>query len=131
MRDTEHFKRHLWVVTDVDCKDVRTVAVEDPFHTTHVIVGWTFWGWLRMLFSRKREIDVRVKVRADEVALGRWFQGADICEHCKRQRIDGPGQHKTKPGYEHGDERCCETCYYEKPIPPSNQMAIGQSNQSQ
>jgi hypothetical protein len=112
MRDTEHFKKHLSVRTQIDNKTTGNVPVEDPFHHTTVVVGWNFWDWLKMLFSRKREVEIRVKVCADGVAIGRWFQGADICEHCKRTRIDGLGQHAYKPGYEHADERWCEACYY-------------------
>ena len=61
--------------------------------------------------------EVRVHVRSNGVSQGRWFQGADICERCKRTRIDEPRHGpKADPGYHHGDERWCEGCYYEKPL---------------
>lgn len=115
MRDTEHFKRHLSVETQIDGKRTGLVEIEDPFHTTTVNVGWSFWDWFKMIFQKK-EMVVRVKVRGDDVAIGRWFQGADICEHCQRARIDLPGVHRSKSGYEHGDERWCENCHNEEPV---------------
>jgi len=30
-------------------------------------------GWLKMLFSLNREMQIRVRVRADEVAMDKWF----------------------------------------------------------
>lgn len=117
MRDTEHFKNHLFILTEIDGVQTDYQAIEDPFHTTRVIVGWNFWDWFKMLFKTKREVHIRVKIGSDGVSQGRWFQGADICERCKRTRIDGPGEHESKPGYEHGQERWCEKCYYQDGIP--------------
>jgi hypothetical protein len=117
MRDTEHFKKHLSIRVQVDGKTINDVPVEDPFHHSTIVheIGW--WDLLRALFRGGYRVEIRVKVVSDGVSQGRWFQGADICERCKRARIDGPGQHETKPGYEHGDERWCEACYYKDPIP--------------
>lgn len=123
MRTTEHFRKHLSIRTQIDHETVGDVPVEDPFHHTTVVVDFTLWEWLKMLFTRPRQVEVRVKVVADGVAIGRWFQGADICENCKRTRIDGPGQHGTEPGYHHGPERWCEECYYKLPIEPVQQSA--------
>jgi hypothetical protein len=109
MRNTEHFKKHLSISTEIDGKRTSQVYVEDPFHTTTVTIGWSFLDWFKMIFQKK-ECVVRVKVHSNGVSQGRWFRGADICEHCKSARIDLPGQHESKPGYEHGDERWCEDC---------------------
>jgi hypothetical protein len=92
MRDTEHFKRHLEIVTEtrvggVSCDDRRSVPAEDPFHHTRVTVTIGLLDWLKLLFG-KREIEVRVHVKADGCAMGRWFQGKDICERCCRARLD-------------------------------------------
>lgn len=107
MRDTTHFKKHLSVVTYLDDKQIGNVPCEDPFHTTNVHIVTSFWERLRNLFTR--EIVVRVHIRSDGVAWGRWFQGADICEKCKVTKLVG---HPTDPGYHHEDERWCEKCYY-------------------
>ncbi len=72
--NTEYLKDHLFVVTEIDGKQIGKVPVEDPFHTTNVTVGWTFWEWLKMLFAQKRSIVVRVKVQSDRVAHDRWFR---------------------------------------------------------
>lgn len=109
MRGTEHFKRHLSVVTEIDGQAVAYAPVEDPFHTTNVVLGWNLWDWLRMLFSWNREVIVRVKVRADPVAQRRWFQGQDVCEQCLREPLpDDPR--------DSGEERRCAAC--SSPTPP-------------
>lgn len=117
MRGTDHFKKHMSVRVQVDGETTDNIPIEDPFHHTTVRVGISFWNWLKLLVKRPREIEVRVKIIHDGVALGRWFQGADICEKCKRARIDDArhGPH-ADPGYHHGDERWCEACYYDYPI---------------
>jgi hypothetical protein len=107
MRDTEHFKKHLSIVTwrqdnGGAVEKVDETPVEDPFHRTRVVLSWSLWDWLMFLFSR-REIEIVVHVRSNGVSQGRWFQGADICEKCKREKIVG--------GYKHGrDERWCLSC---------------------
>lgn len=112
MRSLGHFKRHLATAVYVDNKLIKRTPVEDPFATVNTIVSPSFREWLRLLW--KREICVRVHIESDGVAWGRWFQGADICEHCKRSVIGYPhdGSSAVDPGYHHGDERWCETCHY-------------------
>lgn len=112
MRGTEHFKRHLSVITwrqdnGGPVEKISEVQIEDPFHRTKVVIDWTFWGWLRMLFSR-RQVEIVVHVRSDGVSQGRWFQGADICEKCKRNRVDGPTQ--PMPGCRESGEVWCDDC---------------------
>lgn len=126
MRDTEHMKKHLFVVTKVDGNTINRLPVEDPFHTTKVthIQEWSFWDWLKLAFKRRWTVEVVVRVESDGVSQGRWFQGADICENCKRTRLDKPGQHPTKPGYESHDMRVCEDCYYERVIPLSDTSGL-------
>jgi hypothetical protein len=126
MRDTEHFKKHLSLVTEINNEVISKVEIEDPFHHTKVFIYPTFWERVTLLFYRPRVIEVSVHVRSDGVSQGRWFQGADICEHCQRRRIDLSGAHPTKPGYEHSDERWCEACYYEYPVVKS--VAHGLTN---
>lgn len=115
MRDTEHFKNHLWLVTQTGDEPRKSVPIEDPFHTTRIEVElvWSFWDWLKMIFNRRERVKVLVKVQSDGCSQGRWFQGADICENCLRSRLTG---HSTKPGYESHGMRVCEDCYYERPI---------------
>lgn len=131
MRDTEHFKNHMQIVTEskvggVHQNDRRETPIEDPFHHTRFTIELGLWDWLKLLFSRRREIEVRVHVMADGCAIGRWFQGADICERCCRERIDLPGQHPTKPGYESCGQRICQACYYEYPV-----QAVGNATDAQ
>jgi len=117
-------KRHLAIETRQDGKLLEpVVAVCDPFHRTKVVVGWSLWDWLKMLFRRDRSVTIEVRVRADGVAIKRWFQGQDTCEKCQDVKIGPlPGVHETEPGYHHGDERWCETCYYREEIPASVAM---------
>lgn len=113
MRDCEHMKRHLRIHTDRDGEVIRDVSVCDPFHTTTVVCGWSFWGWLKMLFRWHRTTTITIRVDGDEVAIKRWFQGQDTCERCLQTKIGPfPGVHETEPGYHHGDERWCEKCHY-------------------
>ena len=129
MRGTEHFKRHLSVRSSVDGKTIAAVNIEDPFHTTRVVVGWNLRDWLKMLFRRKREIEVCVKVQADGVATRRWFQGQDVCEVCKKTPIGYPhdGSSAADPGYHEGTERLCERCYYGVPDEPGQAMTCNTS----
>jgi hypothetical protein len=115
MRDTEHMKRHLSIRTQIDNKTTSEIPVEDPFHHTTVIIEWSLWDWLKMLWQRK--VEVRVKVMSDGVSQGRWFQGADICENCKRRRIDGPKPDGCFHAYKQdgSDEQWCEACHYGYP----------------
>jgi hypothetical protein len=117
MRTTEHFKNHLRVVTEIDGKVTSNIRVEDPFAHTSVIVGWNLWDWFKMLFSRSRELRIRVDIRGDGVAQARWFRGVDVCERCQRTPIGIPhdGSAAHDPGYHHGEERLCESCYYDYP----------------
>lgn len=128
MRDTEHFKNHMAVVTDIHAvstghTDHYRQEIEDPFIHNKTIIRWTLLEWLAMLFRWPREVEVRVSVQADGCAMGRWFQGADICERCCHRRIDLPGQHPTKPGYESCGQRICEACYYD--YSPEESVAAG------
>jgi hypothetical protein len=129
MRGTEHFKRHLSVVTwrqdnGGPVEKVSEIEVEDPFHRTKVVLQWTVLEWLRMLFTR-REVEVVVHVRSDGVSQGRWFQGADICEKCKRARIGDPRDPAGHdPGYHHGAERWCQDCYYAVPITDGKPLTL-------
>lgn len=124
MRDTSHFKRHLAVVTRTHWAgesrtDVSQVQVEDPFHNTRVVMSWSLWKWLKLLFRWNRSVEITVLVEADGCAMGRWFQGADICEECKHARIDLAGSHPDKPGYQSRGMQICEACYYRHPIEAS------------
>src|SRR5208337_1217785 len=96
MRDTEHFKKHLSIRTQVDNKTVSNVPVEDPFHHTTVehVVG--FWDLLKALFRGSYRVEIRVKVCSDEVSQGRWFQDEDICECCKRPVIAWTAREQTR-----------------------------------
>lgn len=116
MRSTEHFKRHLYTVVYVDDEKIAETPIEDPFATIKTVIVLTFWEWLKLFW--KRQIEVRSHIRSDGVALGRWFQGADICEKCKHAVIGYPndGSSAANPGYHHGDERWCEACYYSAPV---------------
>jgi hypothetical protein len=72
MRKTEHFKRHLSVVTwrqdnGGRVEQVSEVPVEDPFHRSRITLDWTFWGWLAFLFSR-RQVEIVIHVRSDGVS---------------------------------------------------------------
>lgn len=120
MRDTEHMKNHLFVVTRVNGKLIRRQPIEDPFLTnkTMHVQEWSLWDWLKMIFTRRYEVEVITRVESDGVSQGRWFQGADICEKCRHNRIDTPGQHPTKPGYESHGMRVCQECYYGTWAPP-------------
>lgn len=113
MRSCEHMVRHMSVVTHRDNEKVGSVDVMDPFHTTRVVIGFSFWECVRMLFRKNRTTEVRVSVQADGVAMDRWFLGQDTCESCKHTKLGPlPGVHETDPGYHHGKERWCERCYY-------------------
>lgn len=83
MIDCSHMAehRHLKIVTRRDGELVGIKqAVCDPFHTTTVVLGWSLWDWLKMLFRQGRSTTVVVSVEADCVATGRWFKGVDACE---------------------------------------------------
>lgn len=97
------------VRTQVNGENVFDVPVEDPFHTTLVRHNYSLWEWFMLLF-RGRKIVVVVKIVADGCAIGRWFQGADICEKCCRARITG---NASSPGYESHGMNVCEDCYYD------------------
>lgn len=110
--DTEYLKKHLGVVISQDNQIISKVPVEDPFHTTSVTISYTWWEWFKMLFNN-RTTKIQVKVQADGVAIGRWMQGAIICQKCKVNRLDNPAYAKTgKLGYENNGERWCESCHY-------------------
>jgi len=88
VRDTEHMKRHLFLETEINEKVNKIEAIEDPFITTTVTVGWNFWDWFRMLFEwNNREVRIRVKVRSDPISQARWFKGIDLCENCKKNDL--------------------------------------------
>ncbi len=114
IRGTEHFKRHMAVITSVDGREICNQPIEDPFLRTRIVVGWTLWEWLKMLFTWDRHVEVVVHVRSDGVAQARWFRGEDVCTKCKRRPIGYPhdGSSASKPGYESGEDRLCESCYY-------------------
>jgi len=80
-------KRHLFLRTEINGKLNKVEAIEDPFITTTVTVGWNFWDWFKMLFERPREIEVRVKIQHDPISEARWFKGIDICENCKKNDL--------------------------------------------
>lgn len=52
---------------------------------------------------------MQVHVIADGCAMGRWFQGTDICEKCCRARLNG---NDKSPGYHSHGMLVCEKCYY-------------------
>lgn len=113
MRDTGHLKNHMSLSVAIEGLEISRTPMEDPFHTTRVVLDLadlTLWERVKSVF-RPRTIEVVVKVRADGCALGRWFQGADICEKCCRTRISG---HEHKPGYQSHGMCVCEDCYYGK-----------------
>lgn len=112
---TGYMKRHLKTVTHVDGAKIGEQPIDDPFANVNVVVRWTLWEWLKLLFTR--EMVVRVKVQADGVAIDRWFTGADTCERCCRVKIGQPhdGSNTSDPGYHHGDERWCHDCHYDIP----------------
>lgn len=125
MRDTKHFLRHLRVETSAtgggQAPYSHSIPVQDPFHQTVFVCRWSLREWLKLLFDRRMYFSVCV--RADNVAVQRWVQGADLCERCKQSRIDGPGAHETDPGYHHGDERLCQKCYYDEPAEPDKTVS--------
>jgi hypothetical protein len=120
MRSLDHMPKHLCQITRIDGKETYRQQIADPFATTKVIIGWNLWDWLRMLFSRPREIEVVVEIQGDGVATNRWFAGRDVCERCQRTAIGFPldGSSAADPGYHHGEERLCERCYYGLPDEP-------------
>jgi hypothetical protein len=79
MTNTDHMKEHLAVVTQVNNEEERVVPVEDPFHTTNIRVEldirFGLWDRLKILFLGKHTetVRVRVKVRADDIAIRHWF----------------------------------------------------------
>lgn len=108
MRNTEHMVNHLVVITEIDDKMITEPAhIEDPFHTSILVLEWSVWAWLKVLFTWHRRITIRVKVRGDSVAHARWFTGKDLCEHCLKTDLE------DGRGYKHGDERWCEECHTE------------------
>ncbi len=106
-----YMKRHLKSLTYVDGEKIGEQPIDDPFATISVVTGWSFTGWLKMLFNRRRELVVRVKIQGDNVAVDRWFAGVDTCEKCQRNNIG-------KTNYTHGDEIWCHDCHYDVPQPP-------------
>jgi hypothetical protein len=111
MRDTEHMKKHLSIETEIQqgndaIEHISSVPVEDPFHTTNVRFGVSWWTTFKMLFCPSmRNMLVRVKVRADNVAVGRWFVG-----NAAIQRAEAGDRFKAfvhgyldKQGVPHGD----------------------------
>lgn len=115
---TGYMKRHLKSQVWRDQTLVKETPIDDPFATVTVIVGWTFWGCLKLLFSRKREVEIQVKITGDGVAQKRWFEGVDVCEQCQSTNIGHPhdGSSASDPGYHSGDERICHDCYHNIPV---------------
>lgn len=130
MRSTKHFAEngHLCVRTFVSGALIHTQSVEDPFASTRVCVGLTFWEWLKLAFQRPRQIEVLVHVSGDQVANKRWFLGVDACDRCAAT-IGYPhdGSNADDPGYHHGNERLCESCYYG--MTPKESNPVGLSNE--
>ena len=106
MRDTEHMKNHLFVVTRVNGELICRQPIEDPFLTCRTIhvKEWSFWDWLKLIFKRRYEVHLLVKVESDGVSQRRWFLGPDICEKCKHERIE-------LPHYKRDGMSVCRDCY--------------------
>jgi hypothetical protein len=108
-------KRHLAVDVVVDQKTVHNQPIDDPFCTTRteLDIRFSFWERIKLLFSASHRIQIIHHIRGDSVAMKRWFAGQDGCDWCGAT-IGYPhdGSSAADPGYHHGDERLCETCYY-------------------
>lgn len=129
MRSLDHMPQHLCQITRIDGVETHKQPIADPFATTKVVVGWNLRDWLKMLFRRRREIEVVVKIQGDNVAIQRWFSGRDMCDRCHMEQIGFPhdGSSAADPGYHEGDERLCERCYYRLPQKPLDILASAES----
>lgn len=54
------YEIEVWV--DGERQDVH--HIEDPFHTTTVVTGWSRKDWFKMFFRHKREVVTTVSLRA-------------------------------------------------------------------
>lgn len=120
MRNTRHMKNHLTCETWVNGEKTDSVGIEDPFVTTRcvIVTDFSWWDRLKILFSGQWTTRVRFHIHGDTVAHKRWFAGQDGCDRCGAT-IGFPhdGSNADDPGYHHGDDRLCETCYYGYPQP--------------
>lgn len=110
---TGFMKKHLQLETRMDDEKIHEMSINDPFLRTSTTIEWSLWDWLKMLFKRPRQTVIVTRIIADDVAYKRWFSGVDACDRCAAV-IGYPhdGSNADDPGYHHGDERLCETCYY-------------------
>lgn len=84
-------REHLSVRVIVDEKLLGETKLEDPFHTTGLVVTHSFWTCVKMLLSRKRRRTlIKVRVIADQVAQDRWFR---VCSHCNRREEQSASTH--------------------------------------
>lgn len=57
-------KAGYWVTTKHDGRVVREQAIEDPFHTTTVIIHVSGWEWFKTMFRRRYDTSVQVSLNA-------------------------------------------------------------------
>lgn len=70
--------------------------LDDPFHRTTVVVGWSMREWFKMLFKRKRELEVNVRLDAPLGAIQRIMTA--LHEDCQRCGTGDDGYHMDHVG---------------------------------
>lgn len=89
------YQIRVWV--DGDQKD--THNVEDPFHTTTVVTGWSRWDWFKMFFRRKIEFTTTVDLKARKPGVVMRVMNAlhEDCAGCGTGETDTHGDHDPRP----------------------------------
>lgn len=108
-------KPHLSLRIQENNETINNTPIDDPFHHTTIRPS----GWRAAWLVLTGRFELRVKVCGDNVAHAIWFNRKHLCSRCQVVEIGFPkdGSNASDPGYHHGEERLCEYCYYEKPLP--------------
>lgn len=75
------------------------IDLEDPFHHTTVVLGWNLWEALKMVFSRNREVEVKVNLTAHKIGA---IQRVMTCLH---EDCEGCGTGEDEIHGDHGPEK--------------------------